>query len=186
MALSEKEKLELFQKTSANGQEVVKQAKMILERKGEKEDYFDDQGSFLPLSVWVAQGYDATAIAANTPAKDQKVHPVLGLVYRVPILTTGNRGAKGTKEVDVIGSRAKMFRIAIDSGSKQATPTEPKQEEKEDASDSTSLESFGSSSSSSSHAKTKKQQKKTRDNKKHSRNFAKKKQRTPTPGSRSS
>ena len=112
----------------------------------------------------------------QTPhAKDQKMHPVLGLVYRVSILTTGNRGAKGTQEVDVIGSRAKMSRNAIGSGSKQATPTEPEQEEKEDASGSTSSENYWSSSSSSSHAKTKKQQKKTKKNKKCCKNDANKK-----------
>ena len=131
-ALSAKEKQEFFQETSANGLEVVNQAKKILERTEEKEDYYDDQGSFLPLSVWVSQGYDGTSIVANTPAKNQKTHPVLGLVYRVSILTTGNRGAKGTKESDVIGSRPKRSRRASGSGSAQATPTEPAQAVKEE------------------------------------------------------
>ena len=96
----------MFKKTSAaNGLEVVNQAKKILLRTEEKEDYFDDKGEFLPLSVWVSQGYDGTDIVANTPATDKKTHPVLGLVYRVAILSTGNRGARGTKESEVICSR---------------------------------------------------------------------------------
>ena len=76
----------------------MNQAKKILLRTEEKEDYLDDKGEFLPLSVWVSQGYDGTDIVTNTPATDKKTHPVLGLVYRVAILSTCNRGAKGMKE----------------------------------------------------------------------------------------
>ena len=91
-ALSDKEKQEFFKKTSAtNGHELVNQAKKILLRTEEKEDYFDDKGEFLPLSVWVSQGYDVTDIVANTPATGKKTHPVLGvgvpcgsLVHRQP------------------------------------------------------------------------------------------------------
>ena len=66
-------------------------ARKILERTEEKEDDFDDKGDFLPLGVWVSQGFDGTDIVANTPATDKKIHPVLGfgvpcgnLVHRQP------------------------------------------------------------------------------------------------------
>ena len=88
-ALSAKEKQEFFQKTSANGLEVVNQAKKILERTEEKEDYFDDQGSFLPLSVWVSQGYDGTSIVANTPCQGPEDASCVG--FGVPCVNLDHR-----------------------------------------------------------------------------------------------
>ena len=45
-ALSEKEKQELFQKTSANGLEVANHEQKRRERTEEKEDTFDEKGDF--------------------------------------------------------------------------------------------------------------------------------------------
>ncbi len=157
-----------FKKTSAaNGHEVVSQAKKIPLRTEEKEDYFDDKGEFLPLSVWVSQGFDGTDIVANTPATDKKTHPVLGLVYRVAILSTGNRGARGTKESEVICSRPTKPAKGKSRPAAKATPTKPakavkyeqaeEHAEKEDASDTTSSAESSSSHSSSASAKKKKQ-----------------------------
>ena len=47
----------------------------------EHAEYYDDGGEFLPLSVWVARGFN---VDINTVRpQDKKVHPVLGDTYRI-------------------------------------------------------------------------------------------------------
>jgi hypothetical protein len=49
------------------------------------------------LSVWTQKGFDAADIAAKTDASNRKLHPVLGMTYRVAIVSSGSRGSQGQK-----------------------------------------------------------------------------------------
>ena len=58
---------------------------------------YSDVGEFLPLSVWQAKGFNIDDIERNTQIENTANHPVLGKVYRVAILSTGQAGAQGTE-----------------------------------------------------------------------------------------
>ena len=59
---------------------------------------FADNGEFLPLSVWSTRGFCAAAIERNSAAADKQTHPVLGLVYRVAIVSSGTQGEEGYQQ----------------------------------------------------------------------------------------
>ena len=58
---------------------------------------YSDVGEFLPLSVWQAKGFNIDDIERNTQVENTADHPVLGKVYRVAILSTGQAGEQGTE-----------------------------------------------------------------------------------------
>ena len=74
---------------------------LVKEFKATKESqqavYYDNQGKFLPLSVWKTMGYDDVAIRDKSTAWDVRDDPVLGKVYRVVTMITGDRGHEGTR-----------------------------------------------------------------------------------------
>jgi hypothetical protein len=63
----------------------------------EHEEYYQDGGEFLPLSVWASRGFNTEAISTQSGPSDIKEHSVLGCTYRVRIISSGNRGARGIK-----------------------------------------------------------------------------------------
>ncbi len=97
--------------------------------------YYQDGGEFLPLGVWQARGFDVIAIERNAEAHDKVLHPVLGLTYRVAILSTGRSGESGT---------SRRSEVRVDEGDTQsAAPPAPVQAQiaaprKDDSSDSSS------------------------------------------------
>ena len=54
------------------------------ERQGE---VISDGGDYLPLSVWSNRGFDTAAIESHSAPEDMRAHPVLGLCYRVRIMS---------------------------------------------------------------------------------------------------
>ena len=58
--------------------------------------YYDNQGKFLPLSVWKNMGYDVDRIKNFSNPHDVRSDPVLGEVYRVVTMVTGDRGHEST------------------------------------------------------------------------------------------
>ena len=60
-------------------------------------EFYDDSAPFYPLSKWEADGFDIEMIKKNTKPWNIRMCPVLGETYRVPILTTGKRGFRGTQ-----------------------------------------------------------------------------------------
>ena len=77
--------------------DVVVKAENLLERFEEQSNHYVNDGEWLPLGVWAARGFDATAIEMKTPKHDVMVHSVLGKVYRVPLLKTGQKASMGTR-----------------------------------------------------------------------------------------
>ena len=77
--------------------DVRTQANHTLSSYEEHARFYDDAGEYLPLSVWTQKGFDAADIAAKTAASNQKLHSVLGMTYRVGIVSSGSRGSQGQK-----------------------------------------------------------------------------------------
>lgn len=59
----------------------------------------EDGGDFVPLDVWRTRGFDPIAIQDKSHHADIKTHPVLGIVYRVRILSTSTAGERGQRRV---------------------------------------------------------------------------------------
>ena len=80
-----------------DGPAAVKRAEELLSQYEEEEEFYVNNGEYLPLGVWAARGFDTKAIEEFTDEKDRRIHAVLGPVYRVKILSTGQRGCKGQR-----------------------------------------------------------------------------------------
>jgi hypothetical protein len=80
-----------------SGSEAAAIASELIETFKIDQEYYNDGGEFLPLSVWQTRGYDAAMIEANTPERDRRTCSILGKTFRVKILSTGNSGSQGSK-----------------------------------------------------------------------------------------
>jgi hypothetical protein len=90
-----------------NAKHKIAQASVeYLERHRQEARYYQDGGEFLPLSVWETRGFSVPAIVANSASADKAKHPVLGDVYRVAIVSSGQRGEDGwtRKQADNTGA----------------------------------------------------------------------------------
>jgi len=154
------------------------------------EDQFSEGGSFFPLNVWAVKGFDSTAIEEFTLDQDKRMHPVLGLTYRVRIFTQTLNGVSGwRRESGLRGSSAISMpkapkaladgaadaaEMEIDNGDDvdgeevdgEEVEDEEEEEDDDDASESDDSSSTSSSSSSSSSHKKKKKSKKSKKDKK--------------------
>ena len=63
-----------------------------------EEKKWEEQGEFLPLSVYDRRGFDTERIKNNTLPADIIENPQLGTCYRVKILQTGRSGCSGTEQ----------------------------------------------------------------------------------------
>ena len=159
--------------------EMIIKANSVITKHQSHEQFFERGGEFLPLSVWASKGYDPEIIRTKTKPENKSSHEVLGDVYRVAILATGERGSKGFQSRHEIEARPKK-QLKIDElllaikGTPVPQPHELTDEEDaqpapspasptDDSSSSDS--SSDSSSSSSSHDKKKKKSKKKKSKK---------------------
>ena len=69
-------------------------------------------GSWLPLSVYQAQGYDVERIVANCTGANVKENPILGTVYRVPISTLCRSTAEARVRESLLKSWSDVTRPA--------------------------------------------------------------------------
>jgi hypothetical protein len=141
-------------------------------------EYYQQQGEWLPLSVWGARGFDVAAIERNTLPANRRSDVVLGEVFCVALQTNGFRGNRGTVRSDELVRSSKpragshlLQQVASGSGSAAAAVEddagEQKDEEEDDSSSNSSKSSSTSnSSSSSSNDRKKKKSKKSKSNKK--------------------
>ena len=65
---------------------------ICLTKESQQQIYYDNYGKFLPLGVWKTMGYDVVAIETKSRPEDVRCDPVLGDVYRVTTMSTGDRG----------------------------------------------------------------------------------------------
>ena len=147
--------------------------KKFCERKFTKTEshgkFYEEKGQFLPLSVWTARGFCADDIETKSPQDDRRLHPILGMTYRVALTSSGSRGWKGSTSEGNLSKRSKA------AASTDVPDAEPELADASDAS--VESETAGSSSSSSSSSSSKKKSKKKKGKKsKSSKKKSKKKQ----------
>ena len=153
------------------GQAVVQHHAELFHETRRVSEEFAENGAFLPLGVWGNQGFDQARIESLTPEEDKRMHPILGLTYRVKLESTTKADKKEVVRGSTLTCRKK--RKAEDDGVEDTPGGEPMLAIEDKASDDTSV-SESSSSSSSSDSKKKKKKKKSKSNKKSKKHDKKK------------
>ena len=87
-----------FWRSSGTLKDLQIRAQKMLTEFSKSEDWYENGGAFLPLSVWAQKGWDVERIRKNTPAKDIVETAQGGSCYRVKILSLGERGTRGQLE----------------------------------------------------------------------------------------
>ena len=178
--LNDAEKSAFYKSAQELGyKEMMIKANSVITKHQSHEQFFERGGEFLPLSVWASKGYDPEIIRTRSKPQNKSSHEVLGDVYRVAILATGERGARGFQSRHELEARPKK-QLKIDElllaikGTPVPQPHELADEEDAEpepspaspTDDSSSSDSSSdSSSSSSSHDKKKKKSKKKKSKK---------------------
>jgi hypothetical protein len=178
--LNDAEKSAFYKSAQELGyKEMMIKANSVITKHQSHEQFFERGGVFLPLSVWANKGYDPETIRTKSKPENKSSHEVLGDVYRVAILATGERGARGFQSRHELEARPKK-QLKIDElllaikGTPVPQPHELADEEDAEpepspaspTDDSSSSDSSSdSSSSSSSHDKKKKKSKKKKSKK---------------------
>ena len=94
--LSEEETKSFFKDMAGQSAQAIKvAADGLIKKYAKDEDFYEEAGAFLPLSVRQIRGFDNEDIKNNPPEQDRKDHAVLGETFRVRLLTVGSRGAQG-------------------------------------------------------------------------------------------
>jgi len=102
--------------------EAIGYAKEMMNLYENRETFFESSGEFLPLSVWATRGYDVVALEAHAAPEDKREDPIFGTIYRIRVLTTGERGAQGFQRLRCLeGKRQRVKRVAQDEAIEGAT-----------------------------------------------------------------
>ena len=162
-----------------NASDTIAYAKRSLTKFEQHQKFYEEKGQFLPLSVWATKGFDITHIETKTPEEDKTVHSILGLCYRVALLTTGQSGQKGEGHQDALDSKpCKRKSSQLDEEVESDERPLVKRSEKDRSNgDSDTDETSSTTSTSSSGKKKKKKQKSGKKAKKHNKSDKKKKHR---------
>ena len=92
------------------------------------QKFYTHGGDFLPLSVWATRGFNTQSIADHTLEGDKRLHPVLGLTYRVKILALGERGEENVRTRHVL-SRTNKRAKTEEEEKEQEQEEQPGQEQ---------------------------------------------------------
>ena len=100
MSLPQKELPKLFREEHVDAGRLRADARKLLSDFETDEFYFDDQGEWQPLSVWVTRGWEKDLVEANAP---KRWHPTMKCeLFKVSVLKEGHRGGQGqTAKVDL-------------------------------------------------------------------------------------
>ena len=177
--IPDEEQVDFF-RTCQNAKQVTAKATLLLHKYEEKQKTYESMGTFKPLSAWEKDGYDSIAIRDKSRPEDTLEHPILGMTYRVPLITTGNREMKGTRrevQMSAQGKKRKLEQAEAGSGSssKDVVPAWAKSlcmapAADGDAAKAPSSSGSSSESSSSSSSRKKKKSKKGKKSKKSKKN----------------
>jgi len=153
--MSESDQISFFQdlKTISSAKALKLKADEAFARYNEEEEFYEEDGRFLPLSVWGNQGFDTSLIRLNSLPKNIKMHSVLGEVFRVPILAMGTRGACGWKRSSgqtSTGPCKKLKASKTSSGAAEMVEEEEEKEERAEVAEAGGDDDDSSSSSNSS------------------------------------
>ena len=100
-SMTEEQKIAFMKDTAGTKHALTRQLKIEAKKFKTDVKYFDEGGAFKPLSVWAKDGYDPALIEKNTAPENKRSCPILGIVYRVPTLSVGHRGAEGKETSEV-------------------------------------------------------------------------------------
>ena len=143
--------------TVTSAAELRTKTEEYFEKFNTSQDFYEESGQFNPLSVWDRMGFSTEDIVAKSVEADKAIHPVLGPVYRVKLLTKGSKGSMGWTRKSAVDATTKRRKTSGSLGSgasatavaAAAAAKDTSVEESDAGSDSSS-----SSSSSSSGGKT--------------------------------
>ena len=96
-SMTEEQKIAFMKDTAGTKHALTRQLKIEAKKFKTDVKYFDEGGAFKPLTVWAKDGYDPALIEKNTAPENKRSCPILGVVYRVPIVSIGHRGAEVTE-----------------------------------------------------------------------------------------
>ena len=101
--MSDEEQAKFFKDCGAvrKRDDLAEFAKTVFETFTVEAKVYYDGGEFLPLTVWETRGFDSRLIEAASDPSDIMEHPVLGITYRVSIVSTGLKGETGTRSSSV-------------------------------------------------------------------------------------
>ena len=102
-SMSNEEQTKFFKDCSAfrKRDDLAQFAKTVFETFTVEAKVYYHGGEFLPLTVWETRGFDSRLIEAASDPSDVMEHPVLGITYRVSIVSTGLKGETGTRSSSV-------------------------------------------------------------------------------------
>ena len=97
--MSEKEKMAFFTSIASMTKttDVLQAAEDLLETFPQQTEFYEDGGAFQPLEFWKRLGWCPDLIVGNSKPADVQQHSLGCTVYRVKVMSTGNRGEKGTR-----------------------------------------------------------------------------------------
>ena len=181
-----------------NIQDIRAKVTEFITKHASQEDWYEEGGQYLPLSVWQNKGFPIDLIEQKSEPCDVMCHPILGQCYRLRILSKGNRGVVGwTRQHQMKASGQKRLTPGLfnalapaasggpAAGSGDATASEggagdgdaktgQKRQRSDDESSRSSSSDSRSSSSSSDKKKKKKKAKKAKKDKKRKQKAVKK------------
>jgi len=101
--MSDEEQAKFFKDCGAIAKrgDLAEFAKTMFEKFTVEAKVYYNGGEFLPLTVWETRGFDSRLIEAASDPSDVMEHPVLGITYRVSIVSTGLKGETGTRSSSV-------------------------------------------------------------------------------------
>ena len=100
-SMTEEQKIAFMKDTAGTKHALTRQLKIEAKKFKTDVKYFDEGGASKPLSVWAKDGYDPALIEKNTAPENKRSCAILGIVYRVPTLSVGHRGAEGEETSEV-------------------------------------------------------------------------------------
>ena len=175
---------------AASSQKITQLYEKTTSKYKQVEEFWEHGGSYLPLSVWQNQGWDIDRIKANSKPEDVRFTSQGGEVYRVRIMSAGNRGVQGDRSSNDLMASGKppvKRKMAMASEgpakrrradvAKQELPDDSADENDKSSSSSSSSDASSSSSSSSEKRKKHKKQKKSKKEKKKKGKMDRKKRR---------
>ena len=128
------------------------------------EESFAEGGEYLPLGVWANRGFDVTRIEQHTRDDDKRICPVLGICFRLRILSKTNVHKRGMLRESKRQKTAPEDQAASASAAAAGFAAAPLA--LEDGRASSSSDSSDSSSSDSSDSRRRKKSNKEKKNKK--------------------
>ena len=99
-AMTEQQKQDFFNKTQSTKSALQSQLASIRRSFKRNEKVWACGGEFRPLGYWKTMGYDEERIAANSDPDDVRECRIAGTVYRVPVMSHGERSSEVTEEIN--------------------------------------------------------------------------------------